>query len=112
MTASCRLYQFRHSHFSEKARWALDFKGVPYETINLVRGPHERVARQLGAAESTVPILTLPDGTVIQDSTAIIDWLEERFPDVPSLNPPSEAEYSEARRLEERFDDTLGYHLG
>ena len=24
------LYQFQFSHFCEKARWALDYKGVPY----------------------------------------------------------------------------------
>ena len=24
------LYDFTFSHYSEKARWALDFKGVPY----------------------------------------------------------------------------------
>jgi glutathione S-transferase len=26
-----RLLQFRHSPYNEKARWALDLKGVPHE---------------------------------------------------------------------------------
>ncbi len=27
-------YQFPFSHFCEKARWALDYKGVAYRTVN------------------------------------------------------------------------------
>ena len=35
-----RLYTFRISHFSEKARWALDLQGLPYEESTLLPGPH------------------------------------------------------------------------
>lgn len=110
MTAKYKLYQFRHSHFSEKVRWALKFKGVPFEKVNLVRGPHEKIARRLGAPDSTVPILETPDHEIIQDSTAILDWLELHFPDRSSLNPQSVGDCAEAKRLEEFFDETLGYH--
>jgi glutathione S-transferase len=103
------LYQFRHSHFSEKARWALDHKGLSYETVDLTRGPHVRVTRKL-AAESTVPILVEPDGKVVQDSTAIVDHLEATYPERPSLQPSDPQLRSEARELEELFDDKLGYH--
>ena len=26
-----KLYTFNISHFAEKARWALDYEGIPYE---------------------------------------------------------------------------------
>jgi len=35
-----QLYDFAFSHYSEKARWALDFKGVPYTSHHLVPGFH------------------------------------------------------------------------
>ena len=36
------LYDFTFSHYSEKARWALDFKGVPYTPRHLLPGFHMR----------------------------------------------------------------------
>jgi glutathione S-transferase len=38
------LYQFQFSHFCEKARWALDYKDLPYTCKNLLPGLHTRVA--------------------------------------------------------------------
>lgn len=106
-TADRKLYQFPHSHFSEKARWALDWKGLAYEKVNLTRGRHERTTRKLGSA-TTVPIL-VDRGRAIQDSTAILDYLEDTYPS-PPLDPPGDAGRAEARRLEELFDDAIGFH--
>lgn len=53
------LYDFRSSHFSEKARWALDFKGIPYTPRHLLPGFHMRTARKL-APRSCVPIPFAP----------------------------------------------------
>ena len=35
-----KLYTFNISHFSEKARWALDYEGILYEERVLLPGPH------------------------------------------------------------------------
>jgi glutathione S-transferase len=78
------LYDFTFSHYSEKARWALDFKGVPYTPRHLLPGFHMRTARKL-APRSSIPILKT-DSAVIQGSTEIIDFLEQTFPD-RSLTP-------------------------
>ena len=78
------LYQFALSHYCEKARWALDIKGVPYQLINLIPGPHLFTTKKL-AKQSSVPILS-HQGKIIQDSTNIIDYLDEKFPSKP-LNP-------------------------
>jgi glutathione S-transferase len=77
------LYQFQFSHFCEKARWALDYKGLAHERKNLLPGLHKRAARKL-APGSGLPIL-VDDGFVVQDSTSIITFLDEK-PDRP-LHP-------------------------
>jgi len=101
-------YQFALSHYCEKVRWALDYKGVSYEVVNFIPGPHIFQARRL-APKTSVPIL-MNDGEVIQDSTKIIDHLERKYPKRP-LNPAREDLKKEALELEEYFDEEVGVHL-
>ena len=102
------LYQFQFSHFCEKARWALDHKGLPYAAENLLPGLHQKVARKR-APRSSLPILV--DGeTVVQDSTSIITFLDERFPDRP-LIPQNPQEAQEALAWEEYLDEEIGVPL-
>ncbi|MEE2776990.1 MAG: glutathione S-transferase family protein [Acidobacteriota bacterium] len=71
------LHGFTVSHYVEKARWALDYKGVPYSWRVVMIGPHLRQIRKI-ARKTTVPVLI--DGeTAIQGSAEIIDYLEARF---------------------------------
>jgi glutathione S-transferase len=102
------LYQFQCSHFCEKARWALDYKSVPYTQRNLLPGFHIKVARQL-APSSCLPILVYGE-TVVQDSTSIISFLDQRSPDRP-LTPPDPVEAKEALEWEEYFDAEIGVPL-
>ena len=102
------LYDFRFSHYSEKARWALDFKGIPYTPRHLLPGFHLRTARKL-APRSCLPILEA-DGAVIQDSTEIINFLEQSFPD-PSLTPPDPKDARAAIEWEEYLDEEIGVTL-
>jgi glutathione S-transferase len=102
------LYDFRFSHFSEKARWALDFKGIPYTPRHLLPGFHLRTARKL-APRSCVPILKTDDA-VIQDSTEILNFLERTFPD-RSLTPSDPNDAREAMEWEEYLDEELGVTL-
>jgi len=102
------LYQFGCSHFCEKARWALDYKGVPYTQRNLVPGLHIKVARQL-APKSCLPILVYGK-TVVQDSSSIISFLDQRSPDRP-LTPLDPIEAKEALEWEEYFDQEIGVPL-
>jgi hypothetical protein len=41
------LYQFPFSHYCEKVRWALDYKGIAYRTVNLLPGFHFRYLAKL-----------------------------------------------------------------
>ncbi|HXH02112.1 MAG TPA: glutathione S-transferase [Candidatus Competibacteraceae bacterium] len=102
------LYQFPISHFCEKARWALDYKGIPWRARNLLPGPHLRTTRRL-ARDSSVPLLV--DGErVIQGSSAIIDYLEQQRPE-PALTPRTGNLASLAREWEIFLDQEIGIHL-
>jgi glutathione S-transferase len=100
-----QLYDFRFSHFSEKARWALDFKGIAYTPRHLLPGFHMRTTRKL-APLTCVPILKA-DTVAIQDSTEIINFLEQTFPDW-SLTPPDSNDANEALEWEEYLDEEIG----
>jgi glutathione S-transferase len=102
------LWHFRFSHFNEKARWALDWKGIPHVRRSLVPGLHiPRVLWMTG--QKAVPVLVL-DGETVHDSTRIIERLERLRPD-PPLYPADPAERRRALGLEEHFDEELGPHV-
>jgi glutathione S-transferase len=75
------LHQFPASHYNEKARWALDWKGLAHRRISYLPGPHvPRIRRLSGQAQT--PVLVL-DGRVVAGSAQIIDALERAFPERP-----------------------------
>lgn len=99
------LWQFTHSHFNEKVRWALDFKRIRHVRRSLLPGPHLlRVRRMTG--QSAVPVLIL-NGSTIFDSSRIIEALEKSYPS-PTLHPADPAVRKRALELEEFFDEELG----
>lgn len=103
------LIQLDISHYSEKIRWALDFKQVPHVRRSPLPGSHMPIAFALTRGESiTLPLLQL-DGRAIADSTAILAALEERYPD-PPLCPSDPEQRRRALALEDFFDEELGPH--
>lgn len=68
------------SYFSGKVRSYLRFKEVPFveRPIDFI-GFRFRAPRATGAA--AIPIVITPEGTWLQDSSAILDALEVRFPE-------------------------------
>jgi len=104
------LWHIPISHYSEKARWALDHKSVEPERRAPLPGGHAVVALWLTRGRhKTFPILRL-DGRNIGDSSAIIAALEERFPE-PPLYPEGPQERRRALELEDWFDEELGPHI-
>ncbi len=99
------LLQFPFSHYNEKVRWALDFKGIPHQRINYLPGPHVPQIRRL-TGQNAVPVLRI-DGKVIAGSGRIIDELEQRYPE-PPLYPRDRGDREQALSLQARFDDDLG----
>ncbi len=108
MSALPVLWQFRQSHYNEKARWALDWKGIRHVRRSLLPGLHiPRVLWMTG--QKSLPVLVL-DGHAIADSTRIIAELEALQPD-PALYPADPAQRRRALELEEFFDEELGPHI-
>jgi glutathione S-transferase len=103
------LWQLQISHYVEKVRWALDYKGIAHVRRTLLPGLHLMKAKRLTGDTSTTPVLSI-DGRSIGDSTRIIAALEERWPE-PALYPRDAAERRRALALEEFFDEELGPHL-
>jgi hypothetical protein len=60
------LFQFRVSHFNEKARWALDYKSIEHVRHSLVPGAHKPKIKKLSGQEQ-VPVLCM-NGKVVAGS--------------------------------------------
>lgn len=99
------LHQFAYSHFNEKARWALDFKGVEHRRTTYLPGPHRAQIGKLSGQHQT-PVLEI-DGECVAGSAAIIERLETEFPDNP-LYPETRDLKSEALAVQSEFDQTVG----
>ena len=103
--STVKLIQVYQSPWSERARWGFEFKGVPYEKQDYQVGAgEEELKKQTGQAQ--VPVLVV-NGTVIPDSTAILNWLEEHKPE-PALLPRSDKGRAEVMLWEELMDWILG----
>ncbi len=105
MTDTPLLHQLRISHFNEKARWALDYKGVPHERRTSPPAWHVVTAMRL-TRRQTFPILVTPQET-LPDSSDIVAWLEREHPD-PPLYPDDPAERERALGLEAYLGDEVG----
>lgn len=105
------LWHLKVSSYNEKARWALDFKGIPHVRRAIpADGRHREIARKLtGGSGRTFPVLEL-DGEAIGDSTEIIAALERRKPE-PQLYPADPEELRRAFELEDFFDEELGPYV-
>jgi glutathione S-transferase len=102
------LWHLEISHYNEKVRWALDYKGIPHVRRPVTPGLQEVTARRLRAGRTT-PILQV-NGRAIGDSTRIIEEIERRWPD-PPLYPADPEERRRALELEDFFDEECGPHI-
>ena len=100
-----KLYTFNISHFAEKARWTLDYEGVPYEERVLLPGPHQLVTRRV-ARRTHVPVLE-HDGRYVQGSSAIIDYVADHLggTKLTAIDPTERARTLE---LETMLDQAFG----
>jgi len=102
------LYQFPISHYSEKVRWALDYKQLEYQVINLLPGLHKKTAERLGG-KSSLPVVVFK-GKAVQNSSTIISYLDEAFPEDP-LTPEDNDLLQEALEWERFADEEIGPHV-
>jgi maleylacetoacetate isomerase len=83
-----KLYGYWRSSTSYRVRIALNLKGITFETIpvDLARGAQSRADYVALNPGEGVPTLVTGDGTVLVQSMAILEWLEETYPS-PALLP-------------------------
>ncbi|MEO0962720.1 MAG: glutathione S-transferase family protein [Pseudomonadota bacterium] len=99
------LHMFPMSHYNEKARWALDYKGVPHNRIPYMPGPHAGKIKKLSGQTQT-PVIRFEDGDVLAGSTDIVLEIEKRFPE-PALLPTDNDARVRALELVEKFDGDI-----
>ncbi|MEX1666580.1 glutathione S-transferase family protein [Zhongshania arctica] len=96
-----RLMGRPESGYSLKVRSALRYKNLPFEWMD--RFKHQALYQQ-HAKVPLIPLLLLPTGSAMQDSTPILEMLEEQHPE-RSLHPPDPALRFLSELLEEYGDE-------
>jgi glutathione S-transferase len=98
------LYQLHWSHYVEKVRWALDFKGVEWRAVD-VDPFSKREMRDLPCRSTLVPTIHDPTtGATLGESSSIIEYLEQTYPTPPLFS----GNRDEVRRWMLWLDSTLG----
>jgi maleylacetoacetate isomerase len=89
--SAVKLYSYFRSSAAYRVRIALNFKNVAYDMvpIHLQKdgGRHKSAEYRAINPQMRVPSLELPGGEVLVQSLAIINYLEETFPEPPLLPP-------------------------
>ena len=94
------LHDYFRSSASYRVRIALNLKGLPYrqQAHHLAKGEHRAPDYLRINPQGLVPALVDGDVTITQ-STAIIEYLEETYPDTPRLLPAAPAGRARVRSL-------------
>lgn len=101
------LYGSYASYHTAKTRSYLRKKGIPF--VERPPGdPRFRAAVRPTSGSHRVPQIELPGGDVVQDTVAIFDALEERFPEPPA-RPPGAVQGFACRVIEALVDPALIY---
>lgn len=98
------LLHFRLSHYNEKVRWALDFKGWEHTREALVPGFHIPRVRLL-SGQNKVPVLVIDDRVLVGSSHIIAEI--ERMRPSPPLYPEDVGERRRALDIERFFDEEV-----
>jgi glutathione S-transferase len=77
------LYAWPLSLYSGKVRAYLRYKGISFVEKPIRAWTFRTIERKTGA--NVMPVLVTPEGEWLQDSSAIMDRLEQRFPQAPVL---------------------------
>jgi len=98
-------YGWDVSPFSAKTRTYLRFKGIPHDDVHpTARQLARTIQRAVG--RMVMPTVRLPDGSWLQDTSDIIDALEDAWPE-PSIVPPGPRQRVAALLLELHADEWL-----
>jgi maleylpyruvate isomerase len=96
------LYGYWRSTASWRVRLALALKGLPFETVpvHLANGGQLTPEFRALNPQGMVPALQLDDGTMLTQSLAILEWIEETHP-APALLPTDPVARAQIRAFAE-----------
>jgi glutathione S-transferase len=97
-----RIFGMELSPYSVKVRSYFRYKRIPHEWI--VRDVTRMDEYNRYAKLPLIPLVVMPDGTAMQDSTPIIEAMEARVPE-PSIHPPDPATAFLSALIEEYADE-------
>jgi len=82
-----KLYTYYRSSAAFRVRIALNLKGLAYEPrfVHLAKGEHRKPEYAALNPQGLVPALAEDDGSLLTQSLAIIEYLEEKYPHPPLL---------------------------
>ena len=94
-----KLYSYFRSSAAYRVRIAMNLKGIDYDMVpvNLLTGEQKSDDYRLLNVEGLVPVLETDHGLLTQ-SLAILEWLEEQYPD-PSILPQDSWQRAQVRSL-------------
>jgi maleylacetoacetate isomerase len=95
-----KLFGYWRSSATYRVRIVLELKGLgfDYQPINLLKGEQHSPEFLKRNPQGLVPALQTDDGAVLTQSMAIIEYLEERYPEI-SLLPHDAAPRAKARAI-------------
>ena len=95
-----RLYSYFRSSAAFRVRIALELKGIEYQIVpvNLLAGEQRSAAYTARNPQGFVPALETPEGKLITQSGAIIEWLDATQPG-PALLPADESSRASIRAI-------------
>ncbi len=79
--AAIKLHGLRVSYYTGKMEAYLRYKGIEHEFVVLNRERFRMLQEKTGASQ--MPAIELPDGRFMTDTTPMIAWFEEQYPDNP-----------------------------
>lgn len=95
-----KLFGYWRSSATYRVRIAMELKGLEfsYKPVNLLKGEQRSPAFLERNPQGLVPALETEEGSVLTQSLAIVEYLEERYPEV-ALLPADAAPRAHARAI-------------
>jgi len=98
------LYEFSLCPFCNKVRAALELKGLQFDRIEVTPGNKKELPELPEGSKRKVPVLQAK-GMTVQDSTAILAFIEAEFPGRMSFRPNDDTAHQFAEEIENWIDD-------
>ena len=104
-----KLYTYFASSGAYRVRIALNLKGLKadFAFVDLTKGEHKSAAYAAVNPQQMVPSLIDNDGNVLTQSLAIIEYLEEKYPE-PALLPLAPVELARVRAIAHAMASDIG----